>query len=323
MKLFLKIILILLFASLTPVLALLITFKTGVINPQSVKSQLKTGGIYEILVSNLTKYLDDQENENPEDNPLTLVAPYLVKEITPVYVETKTETLIDDTDRWLTGNKIPPPELSFNDLRNKIISENRNLVSQLKQMNIEYQKAKPEIKKALEEAARENPDITPPPEMPEINIDTILNKNLSVPVGSYISWLKPVVWLSQTGFIAAVATLILILGLIILLSNSPQSRLQWLSLTFFISGIWNILPLVISGGTAYLVTNSLTSNIPEIINPLVEALIKPVLITYTKISGIMLGCFIFSAFILFIISFLIPKPAVTPPQPPKIITKVK
>jgi hypothetical protein len=317
MKTLLKLILIFLFAALTPLVALLVVIRTDSVTPATIKSQLIQNGIYRTLTDKLDTYIDSRIQDNTANDPLVLIGPYVEKEITPAYIQAKAETLIDDTDAWLSGKSNRLPVVSFNDIRDDILSQNAGLVNQLKAMNNQYAKAKPDLQEQMDEAAAKDLNATPAPKLPDFDINTVLNKNLNVPVGSYIRWLKPVVWLAGTGFFLCILLLVLMLWAILALSDTVKSKLRFLSLTAFFSGLANVIPFILAGGGTIAVTAALTSSdsIPSYVTPFLEALVKPFLLKYTALTGGLILTFGVIAIGFFIASFFgknNPPPAVSP-----------
>jgi len=102
-RVFTNILLIIILVILTPVLLLLTSVKTNVLQTTFLKNELEKNDIYEIVFT----VVDDQINDIdlPEELPLTHeeISSLVHKTLTPQWLQTNVESVLDDFDTWLNA----------------------------------------------------------------------------------------------------------------------------------------------------------------------------------------------------------------------------
>jgi hypothetical protein len=310
-KTLLKILAVFTFASLTPLFILVLTLKFSGIRKNMLQDQFVQNDEYRKMSASINDYIDEQSKSAEADNPLKIIGPYIKENITKEYLKSKTEKLFGDTSAWLTGAANTPPEISFNDIRDKILSQNAGLVKSLKTLSDEYKKAKPDIQKTMDEQSNTSGDVVKTDALPEFDADAILNNNLTVPVGTFLTWLKPLVWFSRTGFILFLLGLICLLAAIYKLCGTIKSGIRWISITFFLSGLFTFLPFVLASGSSLIIAQVLTSSheMPPFILPLVNMLVYPIVLKFRNLSGLTILLSDILAILLFVVSFFVHTPS--------------
>lgn len=103
MRVFTNILLIIILVILTPVLLLLTSVKTNVLQTTFLKNELEKNDIYEVVFT----VVDDQINdiEIPEEMPITHeeISSLVHKTLTPQWLQKNVERVLDDFDTWLNA----------------------------------------------------------------------------------------------------------------------------------------------------------------------------------------------------------------------------
>lgn len=295
MKIFLRLIFILLFSFLSiPFLILLFT-RVNSITKEEIKTQLIRSEVYSKAVTELTKQVDNALTNENSDQISALIAPIIKKEITPEYLQLKTEKLIDDTNYWMVGKNNTPPVISFQDLKEKILAQNARTITTLQQLSKEYELQKEELKKE----AVANGELPENQDLPSFDFNKIIDSDFSIPVGKNLNFLKTFYWYVTTGLPIIGIVLFILLAVIIFLSDSKSAKLRWLGLTFLSSAIWNTFPLLILFFSSKLLITFLVQNkdIPSFLVSLSTGFLPLLVDKYTKFAG--------TAIVIFLLLFLV------------------
>jgi len=311
MKTFFKLTIILLFSSLSIFFLILLFTRFYGVSKEEIKAVLIRSNTYSKAVNELTRQIDNALTNDNSDQAAALIAPIIKKEITPEYLQLKTEKLIDDTNDWMTEKNNNPPVISFLDLKDKIITQNAQIITTLEELNKEYELQKEEIKK---EAAI-NGELSQNQEMPSFDLNKIIKSDFSIPIGKNLNFLKTFYWYTTTGLPIIGVILIILLVVITLLSNSNPAKLRSLGLTFLSGAIWNILPLLLLFFSSKLLTSSLTQNkdIPSLFISLSTGFLPLFVDKYTKFAGTAAVIFLLIFIACLIASYSIKPPAKTKP----------
>jgi hypothetical protein len=199
-----------------------------------LKDALDRSGTYSQLSNLISKSVDSSLKTNSEANPLKLIGPFIKKEITPDYLQSKLESVINDTEAWVNGSP-NPPILSFTDLKEKLLAQNKKIITQLENLEKEYQKNKPQLEAALKEAQAKDPSLAQT-SLPDLNISAWLNKDPVIDLKEILGGIKVLHFLAQTGTLILGGLLLFYLFIIILISGYRS-----LSPVLIISAIWNYL----------------------------------------------------------------------------------
>lgn len=306
MKTFIKVILIFIFVGLSPIFIFFLSLKSSGFSQKSIKIQLIKEDVYTNSVNELYKQIDAATAENSSGDPLPLIGPFIKKEITAQYFQQKTENLIDVTSDWVIGKTNIPPVLSFQDLKEKLIKQNKPLLNTLIEMSRE-------VKKQQEEAirqAKENGENIPDQNIPTQNFDLekLIKSDFSFPLDKYLAWLKSVYFFTSTGLFILAGVMFFVLVLILILSDSIKAKVGALGTIFLLSGLINLLPLLTFNTLLKFILPAFTkisSQIPPFVGSFTNGLISPVIINYLsfiKISLIGFFAIAIISFILFIIN---------------------
>lgn len=318
MKTFLKIDFILIFSLVSAIFAILLFTKLNGFTKEDLKTKLAEANTYSKAVDEIYKQIDKTLTDDNSDQAAILIAPMIKKEITPQYLQDKTEKFIDDTNDWMTGKNNSPPVLSFKDLKEKILAENASTITLLEQLNKEYEQQKNQLRNE----AGISGEIPQDQQLPSFDLNKIIKSDFSIPVGKNLGFLKTFYWLSTSGVIFIGVFLSILLIMITLLNSDNPSKLKWIGLTFLSSAVWNILLLLTLLLTSKSLIEFLNQNkdIPSIIVLLSNNLIPPLTDKYAKFAGTIIILFT-TIFIVFLIAFIISKNSQIPYQtkrvPPK------
>lgn len=260
---------------------LALAMRVAPLTPDSVKHELIAGGVYTTVITDIQKTVDDALQNGASDDPLTVVGPFVRSEITVPYIQGKAEKLINDTDAWFNGGA--PPVLSFKDLKDKLVAQHRDIVSQLESMSAELSQAQEAAKQQAAESgqpAGEMPSFTP------ADLQKFLSSDLSIPVGTQFGWVKSLVVFFRSALVVVGITMLLLLAGIILLSSSAASKLRWIGFTFLFTAIWNIpgifMSMIVSGAMASALRQS--GSVQTYLTPIVQAIGTPLVTSYGKIA---------------------------------------
>lgn len=306
MKTFIKILLILIFVGLSPIFIFFLSLKLSGFSQKSIKVQLIKEGVYTNSVNELYKQINTATTENSEGDPLPLIGPFIKKEITAQYFQQKIENLIDTTSDWVIGKTNVPPILSFQDLKEKLVKQNKPLLDTLIELSRE-------VKKQQEEAisqAKANGENIPDQNISTQNFDIekLIKSDFSFPLGKYLTWLKLIYFCTSTGLFILAGIMFFIFILILILSDSIKTKAGVLGIMFLLSALINLFPLL----TFNTLLKFKTSNqISPFVTSFINGLISPVIINYLrfiKISLIGFFMIIIISFVVFIINpFSVPK----------------
>lgn len=307
MKTFLKLSILLLFSLLSIPFLLLLSTSVNGISKEEIKTQAVKSEIYTKAVTELTSQIDKALANDNSDQASALIAPIIKKEITPLYLQGKTEKLIDDTNDWMVGKNNNPPVISFLDLKEKIMVQNASTITALEELSKQYELQKEEIKK---EAAA-NGELPQNQEMPSFDFNKIIKSDFSIPIGKNLTFLKTFYWYTTTGLPIIGIILVILLAVIILLSDSNSAKLRWLGLTFLSSAIWNTFPLLVLFFSSKLLIPFLTQNkdIPAFLGSLSAGFLPLLVDKYTKFAGTAIVVFILIFVVCLIASYSIKTPA--------------
>lgn len=280
MKTFIKVLLLLVFCFLSPLVVFLFSLKTSGFSGQSLKSKLANKQVYGMAMDEAFRLIEKGNGSNGGSNPLLIAEPFLKKEISPAYLQGKTEKLIDDTAAWTAGKTTAPPTLSFQDLKEKLVNDNRPLLNQLleaaKQLKTQEQTAIQQAKSNNQNIANANLA------MQNFDPEKLLKSNWIFPLDKFLLWLKSLYFYTHAGLFLLAGILFLILLAIVLLSTGIKTRLRWLGMTFLLAAGANLL--------AFLVANRLSkltlSTIPPFAMTLTNDLLTPLLTHYLRFMKI-------------------------------------
>ena len=311
MKNVFKTFLVLLFVLTTPLCAIFLSIALSGYSPSYIKTQLAKNDIYTTAVKQLHAVIDDATDKGDSEDPVVLVGPFVKKEITPVYIKGKVETFIDEMGDWTSGKRTTPPTISFGDLKEKLMKQNKSLIQDIEQAVAQYN----DQKKQMDEEAKTNEQLgsEEAAPLPDIDIATVLKSDFQVPAGTYLGWIKTMAILSYFGtMITSISLVVLLFGILLLGENDP-SRLRWVGMTLLMSFIWNVPMYGLWSFASVMMMKMLSENVlhvPVVYVPLVTSLLNPILQSYLRVGGLFVGIFFVMAIGSFVSSAMAPKPVV-------------
>lgn len=281
------------FVLFSPLVFIVLAFRMGAPTADLLKSQLVKKDMYVTVVSELHKQIDEASG----DNPMVIVGPFIKKELTATYLQGKIETLIDDTENWIKG-KGESPVLSFKDLKEKLVRQNRNIIAELESAMKELD--------SLPEQAEEGGKMP----FSSKDLEKFLNSDFVIPVGAHVEWVKV---LASSMYILGII-LVVSYGLsvlsIILLASSIQSKLRWVGWTILLTALWNIPLIVLSAGSVAVLGTAVmqSEQVTLYVLPFVETFLTPIIASYAKITTVfVVSGGIFSVGILILSLFINPQ----------------
>jgi hypothetical protein len=313
-----QIFLLVTFVLFSPLVFLLLAVRMAAPSASTLKSELVKKDVYQSAISEFHKHIDTASQEATSDDPVRLLGPFVKKEISARYIQDKMETLIDDTQGWVMGKR-GEPVLSFKDLKDKLVRQNRNIV-------MELEKAVKEMEQVQKEMPVGEGGVGTPEQMPfsSKDLDKFLKSDFEMPMGVYLGWLKTT---SAVLYILGVVLLVCysLSGLlIVLLAPGLQAKLRWIGGTLLLTGLWNIPGAVLSTGSAVVIAKTFTQGITgaQYVLPFIETFLASIITSYARVTtGALVMMFIFSIGTL-IVSFLV-KPQAVPSSASKPPSKTK
>lgn len=288
MKTVLKIVFLLVFVFATSLFLLLLSLRLSGLSASSLKTQLLTSAVYSKLVTALDREIDRAIKEGEADDPLRLVGPILKQEVTPQYLQTKVEALLDDTSAWLSGRTNEPPAISLKDLKEKFRRQNPQLFVELEALGKELNAQK----KTLEQ-------------QPDVDIEKLIKSDFTFPLGKQLTWLKWWYDMATTRLLLVAAALVGFLLALVFLNDSKQSKFRWAGAALGLASLWNILFWLVAVGISRLVPIVLAQaagELPSFVSPLIMAFLQPLVTSYLQVAPVAIlgllvssvGCFVMS-----------------------------
>jgi len=298
-----KILLLLLIVFLSPLFILTFALRMAPLSSSTVKHELVAGNVYARAVTDLYAQIDASVQTGAADDPLTLIGPFIRREITVTYVQKKAETLIDDTSAWLAGRGAPPV-LSFKDLKDKLIAQNRDVVTQLEAMSREIAQAQEAAKKEATDQGVQGSDM---PSFNPADLQKFLQSDFSIPVGTQFAWVKSFVTFFRSAAVVLGALYLLVIVGMIALSDTVGSRLRWIGMTLLVIAVWNVPGIFVSTALTTLpgTLSHQSVTVSAYAAPVVQAIFAPLLASYATTARTSVFIFGILATLLIIASFII------------------
>jgi hypothetical protein len=284
-----------------------------------VKASLVQEGTYTTLSSTAQSYAANLSFGEAE-SPINIGA-LIQQELTPTYVQTKTESMIDQTDAWVTGKSVAPPTLSFNDLRDQVLAKNPLAQGQLTEFQsyIQQAQADPAL---LEQLGGQNPEAAD-------TLSQLMNQSgssQSFGAGDFsLSLAQPLAglpvihrWITLGVPIAAGIMLIMFILGMVLGANWP-SRLGWAGWTLIVLAIANSLAAVVFYVSKLAALGQVSAMVPgfstSVFAPILRSLSNVVFDRFVEIEVMATSAMLVLGTICFIASRLINRPPSTAPAP--------
>lgn len=251
-------------------------------------------------------YEGQGQAQNPELEAIILAS------LTPEYTKLKTEEVIDAGYFWITDASTNTPSVSFPEIKEQVLKQNPQLLSELTAMSQELQSQSVPEEMNDEELAqfeqmRDNSQM----------LITFVENDFSLPLDTYLQGVKG--FYSVLKIVLPVLIIVLILCLIILLfgNKSLHSRLTWIGTTLMLSAISGFV--VIAFQTILLsflvsTTTQSSNDLSSLFVPIATEIMQNFVKTFTNYQGIMSVILLVLSAIFFAIASLsnIKKPALQP-----------
>ena len=275
-----QLLLLISFVFFSPLLFIVLAVRIAAPTGDALKTQLRTKDVYTTAIRALHGEIDTAMTNGEGDNPIALVAPFLKKELTASYIQGKAEGLIDTTEQWLKGHG-NAPVLSFFDLKEKLIKQNKHMLTQLENAMSEMEAQQ---KNMEQEQGTHSKDQLP---FSKKDIDTFLKSDFTIPIGAHIGWMK------SSARVFSIISMVL-MGMyassflcILLLAQTVRSKLHWVGWTLLFTGLWNIPSILLSTGSALVLAKTFTQNMTGAvyIMPFVEVFLTSIITTYARVTS--------------------------------------
>lgn len=282
MRTVIKVLLCLAIPFFTLPFVIFISIKQSNVSPETIKQQLVSNNIYARGLTILKEQMQTEKDTNLSVRPL------FDRYLTPLYIQQKVETFLDNTVAWFDNKTTTPPIISFEDIADRVKKEH------------------PELSSAFE-------SVTQSPTASDFL------KNPSISPGSTLGSLRSLWQLFP--FIIVVSCIILVLCLLgILLLSTPYGKWVWMgaiTLNLF------FLYLLVSIGVSILlrrvanVSQGLTSSseLSTTFILIALSLVTPIIQIF-KTNVIFLTISSFIATTIFFIGSFIMNHRASPPQSP-------
>lgn len=286
---------IFIFVLLTPLFGILLTFRFGNLTAEAIKAGLQSYRIYDAVVTLINTKVDEALKETAKDDPSRRVTVAIKQQLTAEYLQTKTNTLIDDTAAWLNDRTSQPPVISVLDLKEKLMAQNAKLVDQLTAMQAEFDRQKPAIEKSLREQG-DGETQAAYDQLKNLDVVQILKTDPTIPIGQRLGWLKTGYQLSHQWLPVIGLGLLGLLGGIFVINRPLAVRWRTVGITLMFAGAANLtLWISLFFASRVLLPKLLTQVVwPTLTAPLVKIFIEPIFAAYQKIGGIytatLFGC---------------------------------
>lgn len=229
-----------------------------------MKQTLVKTGSYELMYAAIEKQLLGFQLKDLEKNstdPRSKELQHILNTFVPkTYIQAKIESIIDSSDSWIRGVNTSEPEVSFEDLKTKILQSNANDVNQLTDF---LQTMQDQLKNIKQEQQNQS-TTTPNEEVPSLDLQNLINKNAVIKLAPYLLPFKIAVQFVKIAFPVAIVFLGILITLMLLLSPTINSKLRFLALT------------ALSGAIGLLLLHKLTNNPESLLLVITRALPLPV-----------------------------------------------
>ncbi len=277
-----RVLALLFFLALTPVVIILATISYGGVSTQAIKEELDESNLYKKI----------------EFPPLT-----------PEYIKTKAEKAVDDSALWVSGKTKTEPVINFRDIKDEFIASNPELQEALKEMEEMPTNEAPEEEFGQTEGAN-----------PHEFMKTLSKNDFSFPLKDSLSGLKFGHALISVLLPVLSVLMILCLLAIYLMSPDYKSKFRWIGITFLLSAIGGLIVFFVFQFIVGVVLKILVDNSNEVVG-IFYPIIERVALLFLDKNKQFQTLFSFSAgvfgVVCFVSSFAFGKEVVNKPRPKK------
>lgn len=271
-----KALLFLFFTIATPIAVFLTTILYGGISNTVIKEELADAQIY----TQIQNYLPN----NPESFESSEFETILRKHFTPEYTQTKVEDIIDESYGWITGSSTASPSVSFPEIKEDLLREHPELLSELSVLQNELQK------QPLPEGLSDEEALQIQAQMDQVeknaaSLNNFVQNDFSLPLEKNLKGIKD--FYTLITIIYPILLVLLILSLVLLgyLNKTLSSRLKWIGSTLLVAGIFGFLAIVFQNVLLVFLTEAVKQSPNEVIlmfAPIFVEMMKSFVKTYTQ-----------------------------------------
>jgi len=269
--------LIVIFAFCVQVTIFLFTISSGGVSPEDIKTALKISGFYTLTSEQIGEGFKSGDAEVPD-----AVTKIIKKHVTPEYLETKANTLIDDTSLWASGKTQTPPEISFPEIKSEILKQNPKLIDQLKELEASAKEAQKNAPEDQDMADANGSDGGPG----LVSFGNLVEKDFKFSLEKQLSGIK-----SMHNFLKIAVPLSAIISLIFLLlifftSPNSSNKIFSLGLAFLVTALFSGICYFISSSISISsILTILGSTINTNLNKVSENRLAEVLVEFANYIG--------------------------------------
>lgn len=237
---------------ITPLVVFLTTILYGGISSNLVKNNLEKAQVYQ----KITGFIAEAQEEGEPDEFTKIFGKYL----TPDYLKSKTEEVIDNSFNFVSGKSSTPPVVSFVEIKEGIMKSNPELLSSLENLPKELENQQTQLQEGgISES--NNQDLSNG--MNELR--SLVKSDFKINLENYLRGFK-----SSYSVIKILhpILLVLLLGSVVLLrvlSGNWHSFFKWAAATFLITGILGFGAIYISNFGVSGAGNIISKNTNELV----------------------------------------------------------
>ncbi len=278
------------FVILTPLLVGLYSVKQSSFDANSIKRALSGSNLYESIISTIKSSSEGEENPFANNSFLT-----------PEYIQGKVELVVDQTEAWATGKSEKEPEISFLDIKDKLVSQTDINVEEV---SAYLEQFKDQIK---EEGGEDSVESMP-------DFSKLIKDTPTIKLGNYLFWVKSLVWIQKYGLTVAIAVSAVLFALVILLSlgKGISGILFWTGLTSLYGALGLFLITTFAGDPtkiSFFLAKFLPKQFSDIATLVIQAITFKPFVLYQQTSNSIFELLVLLGIVLVVISFADFKPS--------------
>ncbi len=255
-----------------------VIFLTTILYASDLNTVLKT----ELARNNAYGQINTQISKlEGEDAQSIVVNSFLQSTFTPQYIQAKTETTIDSSFDWIRGKTTVLPVLSFRDIKDKIFSQNPQLLTTIEDLAKEMKNQPIPQDSSQDGTVQNQPDAQA---MKGIDTLTSLAKSdFTIKLDQYLIGVKNFYNILRILQPILAGLLLIYLVLLFVLSKTWPSRLKWAGITFILSGVLGFGVVLFDSyllGTLISFVSVNSNQAIKIVSPIVIQIIKHFVDTY-------------------------------------------
>ncbi|MGI8420508.1 MAG: hypothetical protein ACR2LN_07770 [Candidatus Levyibacteriota bacterium] len=216
-----KLSLLFFFAFTNPLVLFFAILLYGGIPPDNMKKAIADSEAYSQVSAHFAQQDADTITQNKD---FTVI---VSKRLTPTYIRTKTESVIDESATWITGKTQTVPVVSFRELKEELQSEHSDLMG-----NIEHIPTAVELKRSDLDAQNQTRYLEQAKQ-----ITAFTNDDFTLPLGNQLEGIKLAYRILQIALPMLIVLLICSLFLLVKFAYSLPSRFKWVGAALLASSI--------------------------------------------------------------------------------------